>query len=93
LLSDVVELQFCVGTEELESEILFRAYPNPADNSITLETDQRNTSYVIVDAIGQFVGSGLISGKVQVSVDHLAAGIYYIKLMNTNKVIGVSVIH
>ena len=78
---------------EIDNSIYFTAYPNPANNNLILETDQRNAEYILIDAIGQTVGRGVINGVTQINVDHLAGGVYFVKLLNSNKAISISVIH
>lgn len=59
---------------------IFKLYPNPAQGIINLESDSDH-EIVILNAIGQIVYTfQLSSGSHQVNIEHLAKGIYAVKI-------------
>lgn len=61
-------------------------YPNPSTNVVTiqLEQDISNQPYQITDQFGRLISKDLIlNNKTVISIDHLAPGIYFLQLMNS----------
>lgn len=80
-------LNFVLGINENQEVLtVFNIYPNPAQNSTTLEiatTNESKVSYRIVNALGQVVLSddlGSVNGQKTVSVNtsKLNAGMYFV---------------
>lgn len=62
---------------------LVKVYPNPSNNYITIENnnEQLNSTYTILNSIGQRVLSGqLIDKKNTIDIRHLSAGFYLIRI-------------
>lgn len=81
-------LNFVLGINENEEVLtVFNIYPNPAQNSATLEiatSNESKVSYKIVNALGQEVladNLGSVNGQKTVSVNtsSLKSGIYFVK--------------
>lgn len=59
----------------------FALYPNPVESELNVTVSEENTySYKIINALGQQLGSGQVSGAIDVS--RLSTGIYLIELNN-----------
>lgn len=73
----------CTGLKENSfSKTGIRLYPNPGKGLFNLETDM-DYEISVVNAIGQVVySSGLSSGTNELNLEHLAKGIYVVKLYN-----------
>jgi len=63
---------------ETRSEVSLRAYPNPADDYLTLELTNENIERVeLYSLTGQLVRSEMVRGsRVEISVGDLPAGVY-----------------
>lgn len=70
-----------VETTETQS---FALYPNPVESELNISVSEENSySYKIINALGQQLGSGQVSGSIDVS--RLSTGIYLIELNNGNQ--------
>ena len=76
---DEIYIDLHNGIEESDNQI-FRVYPNPAKGFITIETEEENAVYEIVNIMGQTVLSGSLNGAKQVNVSELSDGMYFIKV-------------
>jgi ELWxxDGT repeat protein len=60
---------------------LVKVYPNPSNNYITIENEQLNSTYVILNSIGQHVLSGHLIGEVNtIDISELTHGIYLVQI-------------
>jgi hypothetical protein len=74
----------CMGISVVASgaSATSRIFPNPTSGILNVELDSDN-KVILVNAIGEIVYSvELISGKHQINIAHLAAGIYMVKIGN-----------
>jgi len=81
----VLQWQDLVGAatsiSNTSSELLVKAYPNPATTMLTIENAPLNASYSIINAIGQVQGSGIITNStLQLNVESYDKGIYILKV-------------
>jgi hypothetical protein len=60
-------------------------YPNPANNLITIITDNEFKNIEIINGIGQVV-SNIAQQKI-INIESLSSGVYFIKLYDSNKLI------
>lgn len=85
--------RIALGINENTSKNNFSIYPNPLISSATIQTNAslKNASITIYNSFGQTVKEVKnISGlTVSISRDNLANGLYFIRLTDENKVIGV----
>jgi Secretion system C-terminal sorting domain len=84
-----------VGTSEFGAdEVSFTAYPNPASDAITLSaggsgTDARRVQ--LLNGLGRIVlEETLVGDKSSIAVNGLAAGLYSLRLLSGEKLIGTS---
>lgn len=78
-LSNVVSVN--LSTDGFTASKLF---PNPASSNITISNIQVGTTYKIVSASGQVVGSGMATSNNQViAVNQLAAGLYFVQFRSS----------
>jgi len=83
-----------VGISENTQDISFNVFPNPANNSVTIQLGndlQGKTNINLYDVTGQLVkvisdGASYSTGQTIVfSVDNLSTGFYFITLTNQEK--------
>ncbi len=67
-----------LGTGNLEVSL----YPNPASENLTISAGEPIEGYEIVNALGQVLGKGMLTGRIarQVPVKHLPAGMYHVRV-------------
>ena len=68
---------------------LLRVYPNPANNIVSVECEQRAT-IIFYDILGKEVLSQNIDGKAEINVSHLPKGNYIVNAVSEGKVMGSS---
>jgi len=89
----IAKLGSSTGVENLENENNIVIYPNPFSSSTTLQTDNllHNATLTVDNCFGQTVAQiKNISGQtVTFSRDNLASGLYFVRLMQDNKVIAI----
>lgn len=72
------------GVAEIAETESFALYPNPVESELNISISEANGySYKIINTLGQQLGSGQISGPIDVS--NLSTGIYLIELNNGAK--------
>ena len=76
---DEIYIELHNGIEESDNQT-FRVYPNPAKGFITIEMEEENAVYEILNIMGQTVLSGSPNGAKQVNVSGLSDGMYFIKV-------------
>lgn len=82
-----VTVDFCSGIEDIPSTAGFSIYPNPAVNSVFVDTGHQSGNYslVLFNALGQKVANwSSLNGKTNLDVSRLAKGIYLYTLSNSN---------
>jgi len=79
-----------LGVDEHGFEKSFTFYPNPAQDKITIKTDDNNmgVKYVVTDQLGRQFSNGTITDQETIiDVDQFSNGIYFIQIgQNKNKV-------
>ena len=61
-----------------------KIYPNPAQNSFTIEAEGE-IQYSVYNALGQVVLAGKFTDKVQIDAESLRQGVYFLQLKDTNR--------
>ena len=86
-ISDCVQFTF-VGLEEATSSAL-KVYPNPFIDHITVETQESNLRFRIMDVSGRVVKEGTLITN-QISLEDLTSGTYMLHLSNgqTRRIVG-----
>lgn len=79
-----------VGIKEIEQEITFNIYPNPANNSVTIQLgnmDFSNTNVVVTDILGQVVKviPKSASSSIIIPLDDFATGMYFVTITHREK--------
>ena len=71
-----------IVTVQLEGKpAVFQIYPNPTDDFVTIESNKIGAIVQITNVQGQVVQEfELVESKVQHSINHLAEGVYFIKV-------------
>lgn len=57
-------------------------YPNPSNNTISIKNITSKTTYKIFDAIGNVITDGIYQPYMEIAVDQLPAGIYFLKMQD-----------
>jgi hypothetical protein len=71
---------FTVSVKEVNSNISFKLYPNPAQSDIYI-TSAEAVSVTLLDDLGRVVYNATVADtKHHLTLGHLATGVYYIKL-------------
>ena len=79
----VIEAEWGIG----ESETNFSIYPNPVSNSLYINGGNAQYSYELFNGMGQKVAYGNGQGTVQISVNDLTKGVYFLRLTSGSQVI------
>ncbi|WP_299899593.1 M36 family metallopeptidase [uncultured Aquimarina sp.] len=79
-----------LGDEDEESVSIFTIAPNPLKRGGVLQLSMNNakstnTTYSIMNMIGQVVGQGKVSGSQTINVGNLDAGMYLLKVQGETK--------
>ena len=61
---------------------IFRIYPNPSYNFLTLKGLNKHEGYSIYDVFGKEVKNGIISNLEKIDIRNLNSGIYFLKFDN-----------
>ena len=82
--SSTIIVDGCVGMDDVSSELILAAYPNPANGSVTLEFSNLPAGakhYEVINILGQVVKTGSIStsGVFQKKIS-LDKGIYFVRI-------------
>ncbi len=77
--------EFCMQTlnttEEKENKV--KIYPNPASSYVRIEAEY-DSDFTMYDASGRHILSGNTGEMSQISISHLAAGIYFVEISEEN---------
>lgn len=75
-----------VGLQESETPLNIGVSPNPGNGLFRIElTSSTNTRADIYNALGQLVLSQQLTGSANIDLEHVAAGIYYLKINCADK--------
>ncbi|MFN0201587.1 MAG: T9SS type A sorting domain-containing protein, partial [Bacteroidia bacterium] len=66
-----------VGIADATQQAHFQCYPNPAQNTLTIET-AKSGHFLIMNVMGETVKTFAVNGKETVDISHLPDGIYMI---------------
>jgi len=62
-----------------------KVYPNPANEQVTITTEQKNNyNIVITDVIGKVVFKSTLINKLEIQVKDWQAGFYYVQVISEN---------
>jgi hypothetical protein len=77
----IVIVNACTSIEELDNNTSIVFYPNPFTNEIYFKTeaDILNKKYLIYNASGQLIQSGILNGN-KINCSDFSKGLYFIKL-------------
>lgn len=74
-----------VGVNENSLEKLIGVYPNPAENTVTIETKTASGNYQLHDVTGKLMLSGTVNAaKFNLDVSALSKGVYFLSLQTIN---------
>jgi hypothetical protein len=66
-----------------KEQALARVYPNPANNFLTVEVNNRS-NVELINSLGQIVATKTVESKENLDVSHLNDGVYFAKITNEN---------
>ena len=72
------------GLEENEAE--FAIYPNPVSNTLYVNGGHAQFSYEMFNGMGQMVSKGNGQGTMEISVDGMTKGVYFLRLTSGTQV-------
>ncbi len=72
------------GVDQLESEI--RIYPNPVNGTLFIQGSDSDYTYVLYNGMGQQVANGTARGLVQINVQAMTKGVYFLQLTTGTQV-------
>ncbi len=88
---DTVFIDVCTGMQDLSAENLVMLYPNPASGSsieVMLTSTLVGSRLKVYDVLGKIVAQTVLNNEKSVlSIAHMPAGIYILKVENGNKII------
>jgi len=79
------EISVAIGISSLSKNAGFNIYPNPASETITIETqvlDNQEINIQLINSLGQVVREELAIQHSTIYVNQLPKGIYHVKLIN-----------
>jgi hypothetical protein len=82
-LPECVQVEFLDGMEE--SIEMFSVYPNPVNNTLNINAEKTEFTYILFNGMGQAVVKGDAHGTAQVSVENLAKGIYFLRITSNQQ--------
>ncbi len=77
-----------IGVDEQNDSPLFKVYPNPATEIITIEANNSliGSTYFITYQIGHKVFTGIITNLINsINIIQFAAGVYFVQVENQTK--------
>lgn len=78
----------CTGVAENEMNTV-KVYPNPTNNTVTVELNENATHIYIYDVFGKLVDSHSANmGVNTISLDNVTTGVYFLRIFNNNELIG-----
>jgi hypothetical protein len=79
-----LEVIDCVnGIDDPALSLPVKTYPNPATNIISISNLKANTSYVLLNSLGQRIREGITtSAEIKMNVSDLTDGVYFLKMAN-----------
>ena len=81
-------MEFFDGLEEngpSTSSGTFAVYPNPVNNTLNINAENTKFTYVLYNNMGQAVVKGDAHGAIQVNVESLAKGIYFLRITSNRQ--------
>lgn len=74
--------------QEIDNNIDFNIYPNPANDFIDVETDFKNCSITVFDNIGHLIlKEKMVQNKTRIDLSGFSNGLYFIQLQSEDKMI------
>lgn len=78
----------CTGIAENEMNTV-KVYPNPTNNTVTVELNENATHIYVYDVFGKLVDSHNANmGVNTISLGNVTAGVYFLRIFNNNELIG-----
>ena len=84
-----MHLTITVGVTEIALDPTWHVYPNPTNGMLNV-SGKDFTQIRLFDAYGKQIGVWDVAGEVtQINLTSYASGIYFVKVMNGNRIVGV----
>lgn len=68
------------------ADVKFMIYPNPAKDVINISSNAHRYEYQMINALGQVVLDGMLSGENTISLKNIDKGVYFLKLIAEGEV-------
>ena len=75
-----------LSLEDLEFNKVLSTYPNPSTQFISITNLKSKVPYIIYNAIGAEISSGVISNNEKIDIKTFVNGLYFLKLKNENTI-------
>ena len=69
-----------------EQETVFSVYPNPASNTLYINSGNAEYGYEMFNGMGQVMAKGNGQGTMEINVDGMAKGVYFLRLTTGTQV-------
>ncbi len=70
---------------EISSKDKLKVWPNPANNSVLLQTDLGNVEFIITNQLGEIVNAGSFNTTIKINTSELQNGVYIITAFTKDK--------
>jgi hypothetical protein len=95
LYADSVQVTYSIGgidcflgTDEIETPLMYSVYPNPANDVLHISIAENNTSISIFDIVGKNVSfMELVNGNNILNIENLNPGVYFCSIKRNGVVI------
>lgn len=84
----IVNIVSSLGISSVEIQNSEIVIPNPATSFLTISS-KNPTNYRIINLTGSLIQSGIVNSSKQINIETLAHGIYFIQLIENDKMIAV----
>ena len=87
-LPECVQVEFFDGLEENDPSTgsgTIAVYPNPTNNILNINAGSTEFTYVLFNSMGQAVIKGDAHGTVQVNVERLVKGVYFLHIKSNRQ--------
>ena len=82
---ECVEMEYAWGVDENENDI--RVYPNPVNSTLYVQCGQEEFNYAMFNGMGQQVANGHAKGTLQLNVNNMSKGIYFLQISAGSQVV------
>src|SRR6185312_13708144 len=75
-----------MGIENYKNKVQVNIYPNPAQEILTIETNEKQGEIKIIDLLGNEIKSEQINKSVQIDISNISKGVYFVTFASGNSI-------